>query len=343
MTKFSISKNKLWLLCLGVAIFSAVVISLFYINRESEKAFSPEKILSSNLAKDGSYNNEGKVVPKHPIKILFVGDMMFDRHIREVADKKGYGYIFEGVKDLLAREDLVVGNLEGPITDNQSISIKTKMDEKNNFRFTFDPMAAKVLAENNIKLVNLGNNHILNREEKGVEQTKKYLSEAGVNYFGDTGGLEAKLPAGSLASMKEIGGNKIVFVNYNYSSSGSEERAIEEIKKEKNQADFVILFTHWGTEYKVGDPGAQIRDLAHRFIDAGADLLIGTHPHVIQSSEVYSGKKIYYSLGNFIFDQYFQKETMEGLGVEVTINPDRSMEYNDLKFEMTRGGQTESK
>ena len=343
MTKFSISKNKLWLSCLGVAIFSAVVISLFFINRESEKAFSPEKILSSNLAKDGSYNNEGKVVPKHPIKLLFVGDMMFDRYIREGVNKYGsenYNYIFEPIKDELAKYDLVVGNLEGPITDNQSVSVGTLMDEKNNFRFTFDPTVAKVLSENNIKLVNLGNNHILNQEEKGVEQTKKYLSEARVDYFGDTDGSEAKLPAGSLASRKEIGGNKIVFVNYNYSVAGSFERAIEEIKKAKDQVDVVILYAHWGTEYKVGDPGPSVRNLAHQFVDAGADLLIGTHPHVIEDSEVYNGQKIYYSLGNFIFDQYFQKETMEGMGVEVTINPDRSMKYNELKFEMTKRGQT---
>jgi len=286
-------------------------------------------------------NRTSDVLNSEPVKLLFVGDMMFDRHIREVAEKKGYDYILEGVKDLLAREDLVVGNLEGPITDSQSVSINTKMDEKNNFRFTFDPTVAKALSENNIKLVNLGNNHILNREERGVEQTKKYLDEAGVQHFGDTGEMEIESPRGdSISKVVNISGTKIGFVNYNYSVEGSFERAIEEIKKEKGQADFVILYTHWGTEYKVGDPGPSVRDLAHQFIDAGADLLIGTHPHVVEDSEVYNGKKIYYSLGNFIFDQYFQKETMEGLGVEVTINPDRPMEFNELKFEMTKRGQT---
>jgi poly-gamma-glutamate synthesis protein (capsule biosynthesis protein) len=129
-------------------------------------------------------------------------------------------------------------------------------------------------------------------------------------------------------------------VNYNYSIAGSFERAIEEIKNIRAQVDIVVFCPHWGTEFKIGDPGQKIRAEAYKLIDAGADLIVGGHPHVVQDSETYKGKKIYYSLGNFIFDQYFQKETMEGLGIEVTINPDRAMEYNEVKFEMTKRGQT---
>jgi poly-gamma-glutamate capsule biosynthesis protein CapA/YwtB (metallophosphatase superfamily) len=271
---------------------------------------------------------------KKAVKILFVGDMMFDRYIREAANKKGYGYIFEGVRDLLAGQDLVVGNLEGPITNKNSVSVGTAMDEKKNLDFSFDPAVAKTLADDNIKLVNLGNNHVLNQGQEGVTETENYLSEAGVGYFGDTGDGKQEF------SIRSLGGTRIAFVNYNYSVSGSFEKAIKDIGVAKNKSDVVIVCPHWGTEYKVGNPGPAIRNLAHQFIDAGADLIIGTHPHVIEDSETYQGKKIYYSLGNFIFDQYFQKETTEGLGVEVTISPDRSMEYNDLKFKMTTGGQT---
>ena len=269
-----------------------------------------------------------------PVKILFVGDMMFDRHIREAVEKYGsgdYNYILGPLKDKLSESDLVVGNLEGPITDHESTSVNTKIGESKNFVFTFDPAVAKVLFDNNIKLVNLGNNHILNQGAKGIEQTKKYLDEAGVGYFGSDG---------SSALVKDIGGVKIGFVGYNYSVSGSEETAIENIKSAKGQSDIVVVCPHWGTEYKTGDPGETVRNLAHRFVDAGADAIIGTHPHVVQSSEEYKGKKIYYSLGNFVFDQYFQKETMEGLGVELMINPDRTVEFSELKFEITKRGQT---
>lgn len=270
---------------------------------------------------------------KTPIKILFVGDMMFDRYIREGVNKYGggdYDYVFGQIKDKLTEYDLVVGNLEGPITDKSSVSVGTAMDEKKNLDFSFGPAVAKTLADNNIKLVDLGNNHILNQGEDGLAQTKKYLGEAGVQYFGDTGKME----------VVEINGTKIAFVNYNYSIAGSFERTIEDIKNLKNKSDIVIVCPHWGTEYKAGDPGQKIRAEAYELIDAGADLIVGGHPHVVQDSEDYKNKKIYYSLGNFIFDQYFQKETTEGLGVEVLINPDRTMEFSELKFEMDKRGQT---
>lgn len=263
--------------------------------------------------------------------------MMFDRYIREGVKKYGrgdYNYVLDQIKDKLAGYDLVVGNLEGPITDKSSVSVGTAMDEKKNLVFSFDPAVAKSLVDNNIKLVDLGNNHILNQGEEGLAQTKKYLGDAGIQHFGDTGADESR------TLVKNIGGMKIGFVNYNYSISGSFEKAINDIDNLKKKSDIVVVCPHWGTEYKIGDPGKEIRDEAYRFIDAGADLIVGGHPHVIQDSEDYKGKKIYYSLGNFVFDQYFQKETTEGLGVELTIKPDLTTEYSELKVEMTKRGQT---
>jgi poly-gamma-glutamate synthesis protein (capsule biosynthesis protein) len=314
-------------------------------------------LVFSGCTKNASLTKNNNIIPeqaapiwtsdvqiKKPVKILFVGDMMFDRYIREGAAKYGggdYNYIFSQIKDKLAGYDLVVGNLEGPITDKSSVSVDTAMDEKKNLVFTFDPAVAKALAENNIKLVDLGNNHILNQGEDGIVQTKKYLDEAGVQYFGETGEMEVEPPrGGSTSKVVEINGTKIGFVNYNYSIVGSFEKAIKNIEALKNKTDIIIVCPHWGTEYKVGDPGQKIRAEAYKLIDAGADFIVGGHPHVVQASEEYKNKKIYYSLGNFIFDQYFQKETMEGLGAEVTINPDRAMEYNELKFEMNKRGQT---
>ncbi|MFH1183062.1 MAG: CapA family protein [Candidatus Moraniibacteriota bacterium] len=271
-----------------------------------------------------------------PIEILFTGDLMFDRYIRQVATKKGNDYIFSGVKNLLTGSDLVVANLEGPLTDYKSVSVNTKVDEKNNLIFTFDPSLATTLAELNIKLVNIGNNHILNFSPAGAEQTKAYLLAAGVNFFGDTGATEKKY------WVKEINGRKIGFVNYNFSVKGSTQNALGDIQLAKQEADLVVVCPHWGTEYKTGGPGAAVRSLAHQFVDTGADLVIGTHPHVIQSSEVYQGKKIYYSLGNFIFDQYFSQETQKGLAVRVKINPpDLKMEVEEVLLTLLKNGQTQ--
>lgn len=328
------AKLKIVFLALAVLVFSGCTKNASLTKNNNIIPENPASVWTSDIQN------------KKPVKILFVGDMMFDRYIREGVKKYGggdYNYIFSQIKDKLAEYDLVVGNLEGPITDKNSVSVGTAMDAKENLKFTFDPAVAKVLAENNIKLVDIGNNHILNQGEEGVAETKKYLDEAGVQYFGDLGATEteAKLRGTprSLAS-ETIGPAKIGFVNYNYSVAGSFERAVEDIKNLKAKTDIVVVCPHWGTEYKIGDPGQKIRAEAYRLIDAGADAIIGGHPHVVQDSEVYKNKKIYYSLGNFIFDQYFQKETMEGLGVELTVNPDLTMEYSELKFEMTRKGQT---
>ena len=91
--------------------------------------------------------------------------------------------------------------------------------------------------------------------------------------------------------------------------------------------DFIIVFAHWGIEYKDKETKEQVV-LGHELIDAGADLIIGSHPHVIQPIEIYKNKAIFYSLGNFIFDQGFSKATKEGLGVRVVL------EKNQITFKL---------
>jgi poly-gamma-glutamate capsule biosynthesis protein CapA/YwtB (metallophosphatase superfamily) len=314
-------------------VFLAGVLLLF--SGCAKKSVTADNIQTNKLAEDVVKSDS---VEKKPVKILFVGDMMFDRYIRQATEKHGgdYNYIFSDIKSDLEQYDLVVGNLEGPITDKQSVSVGTAMDEKRNLVFSFDPAVAGALAENNIGLVSLGNNHILNQGEGGLAETKKYLDEAGVKYFGDTGNNNSEF------QIREIRGVKIGFVNYNYSIAGSFKKAIGDIGNIRNSVDFVVVCPHWGTEYKTGKPGQSIQEMARKFIDAGADLVIGTHPHVVEASETYKGKRIYYSLGNFIFDQYFSSGTMRGLAVAVEINPaDGSMNFQEIPVAMERNGKTE--
>jgi len=278
----------------------------------------------------------GYYADKNDIQILFTGDLMFDRGIRYYADKNGSNeFIFDKVYPTLKNQDLVVSNLEGPITDNSSISSGTKPASANNYTFTFDPSIANTLYTENIKLVNLGNNHILNFHNAGVESTEKYLSEAKVEYFG--------APDGNKSIIKNIDGLKIAFVSYNEfseSTSLEQSKTISEIQKLKSKTDLIIVLCHWGIEY-TATPNEVITDLAHQFVNAGADLIIGSHPHVIQSTEIYNNKKIYYSLGNFVFDQYFEDNVRNGLGVIVKINPKtKKMEFEDLNFYLQSGGQT---
>jgi AmmeMemoRadiSam system protein B len=278
----------------------------------------------------------GFYTEKKDIQILFTGDLMFDRGIRYYADKNGSNeYIFEKIYTTLSNNDLVVSNLEGPITDNPSTSAGTAPGSEKNYSFTFDKSVAKTLFLQNIKLVSLANNHTLNFHTAGLKSTEKYLSEAGVEYFGS--------PEGNKSIIKEIDGVKIAFVAYNefYGDSSTEQiKTIEEIKKLKKEADLVIVFSHWGVEYSV-IPVDSVKNLAHQFVDAGADLIIGSHPHIIEPLETYNGKRIYYSLGNFIFDQYFNENVRNGRGVIVKINPEtKELEFKELNFYLQSGGQT---
>ena len=105
-----------------------------------------------------------------------------------------------------------------------------------------------------------------------------------------------------------------------------------------------MVSPHWGTEYKLAASESQ-KTIAHQFIDAGADIIIGTHPHVIQgpegTPEIYKGKNIYYSLGNFIFDQYFDENVRNSLGVTIKIDKNtKQLEFSEKRFYLDKNGQT---
>lgn len=309
--------QKNLVLFLAVAVLTAAVCFTFF---ESKKI--------------GSYLFD--YTKKDYAKILFTGDLMFDRGIRYYAGQNGGNkFIFNKINYVLADNDLVVANLEGPITENKSKSAGTAPGSANNYYFTFDKSVAKTLFEENIKLVSLGNNHILNFGRDGLAQTKKYLEQAHVDYFG--------APDYPRSIGAEINGIKIAFINYNEFSDLRDAEipsALEEIKKAKEYADIIIVFCHWGSEYQLKPANSQ-KDLGHKFIDQGADLVIGAHPHVIQPMEEYKGKRIYYSLGNFIFDQYFDENVRKGMGVQIKIDKKTNkIDFKDINFYLQKNGQT---
>jgi poly-gamma-glutamate synthesis protein (capsule biosynthesis protein) len=313
-------------------LVSFIVISLF-----ASSFFSGKKTITinNNLDQKISPIVNATEKPENGVSILFLGDMMFDRYIRQIGEKKGYSFPFQKVVSLLANNDLVVGNLEGPITNNQSVSLDSKMGEKNNYIFTFDPKLAKTLAEENIKLVNIGNNHIANFGSSGIENTRDYLTQSGVDFFGDPEKIDKRM------TFKNVKWLNIAFVNYNQFVLNGKQKTVDDISKAKNvKADMIIIYTHWGKEF-VDQPDQKIKELAHEFVDAGADLIIGTHPHVVQSKEEYKGKMIYYSLGNFIFDQYFDPKTQTGLAVQITIIPmNKKIEFKEFQIKMKNNGQS---
>ena len=317
----SLSKrHKLYVLFVGTSLI--IVLSWFFWFQKTSMAIR-------------NFNNESQVVEEKnyriekPVKILFVGDMMFDRHIREISEtKKDYCYPLEKVTEFLNSFDAVVGNNEGAITSNKSISANTKPGEKNNFYFTFDPQITSCYQKNNIEIVSLGNNHSTNFGSEGVVQTTKNLSDATVGYFGDPRAEE------NTAIYKNLNEKVIAFISYNYSVKF--DSTISYIKTAKEKADIVVVYAHWGTEYAQTSNAMQ-KGLAHAFVDAGADVVIGMHPHVIQEEEIYKEKHIFYSLGNFVFDQYFSEPTKKGLGVAMEIDVNNELRFERYHFQNASG------
>lgn len=269
---------------------------------------------------------------KEPLRLFFAGDMMFDRFIRSRSERIGKFAVVENVAKELASVDIVVANLEGPITSNASRSVGSVVGESRHFSFTFDPEWANVLFDANIRIVNIGNNHILNFGESGLAETRKFLRDANVKFFGDP--IDESLRAYRV----EMRGKKIGFVNYNQFFPEGESRALADIASLRQDVDILFVYTHWGAEYVPAT--SDERRLARLFIDRGADAVIGSHPHVVQEKEIYRGKTIYYSLGNFVFDQYFSPEVRRGLLVEATILWDNAISFRDISIALSPDGKT---
>lgn len=269
------------------------------------------------------------------VELLFGGDMMFDRWIRTMMRKQGDAYPLEPLREAFRSVDAVIANLEGPITTNASISEASEAGARDNYVFTFDREVAPLIREFNV-IPSLGNNHILNFKEDGARETEAFLRDAGVDFFGSPlGGTQRFF-------VKNFDGFRVAFVNYNEFVWQGWEKAIEDIRTAESAADFIVLYAHWGDEYEPATDKQKM--LAREFVDAGADIVIGSHPHIVQEHETYEGKAIYYSLGNLVFDQYFRDETKNGLLVGVSIDPKTGeYEISEKPVIMGTDGQTRIK
>ncbi|HQM15913.1 MAG TPA: CapA family protein [Candidatus Woesebacteria bacterium] len=253
------------------------------------------------------------------LTLLFAGDLMLDRHVRSRANETGFDALLgESLRQLLLKQDLVIVNLEGPITQSPSVSVGSEPGSTNNYIFTFDPHVTDFLSKYQMRLVSLGNNHITNFGIDGVISTLNYLYQAKIEHFGWVAQSHELNEYNQEYLVISLNDFNLGFVNFNQFSSQPFESALNAVVLMREKTDFVIVYTHWGEEY-VPNPNQVIKNQAHQLIEAGADLVIGSHPHVIQPMEEYQGKRVYYSLGNFIFDQYFSPEVSLGQLVEMTL------------------------
>ena len=268
--------------------------------------------------------------------LLFVGDMMFDRYIRASLANYGNDHVLGGVAELLSEPDLTLGNLEGPITGNASVSVGSAVGSPSNMRFTFGAEIPALMAEYGIDIVSVANNHILDFGEDGVQETLMRLRNVGIWSIGNPSDTTP------VARVREVSGIRIGLIPYNDFYGPRAPETYQAIRDTQESVDVVIVMAHWGEEY-LPEPPERVRKLGRAFIDAGADVVIGTHPHVIQSHEDYSGGRIYYSLGNFVFDQYWNEEVRCGEAVHVTIQKKGegvTLSYKETLVGMEQDGST---
>jgi poly-gamma-glutamate synthesis protein (capsule biosynthesis protein) len=194
-------------------------------------------------------------------------------------------YFLQNTREIFQASDLALANLEGPLTTAEAF-------EEKEFVFKGPPEFAEILAQGGVDAVNLANNHTYDYGPAGYRDTQDALAAAGVGYFGNGATL-----------LREVKGVPVGLLGYRIwdAGSGNKQRVAEAVKALRAAgARLVVAFFHWGTE---GDfyPNAAQKEMGRFAVDCGADLVLGSHPHVIQGVEVYRGRNIVYSLGNFCY------------------------------------------
>ena len=260
-----------------------------------------------------------------PVELMFSGDVYLSDHVMEAYQASGdiTGVVSQAYLDEMKSADYFVANEEFPFS-NRGTPEKDKQ-----YTFEVDPSKVDMIKEMGIDLVTLANNHTLDFGPDALLDTLDTLDKAGISHVGAGKNIEeAAEPV-----MVSIKGRKIAFIGATrvmpeaYWAAGESSpgllaaydpsNLIEEIKQAKEQADLVVVYVHWGEERKEM-PNEIQTTLAHDIVDAGADLVVGAHPHVLQGIEYYKDVPIVYSLGNFVFGSSIPKTALLRVTIDNT-------------------------
>lgn len=240
------------------------------------------------------------------VTILAVGDVMLGRSVNQnIVESGDSSWPFRYVKDTLKQADITFINLESPLVKNCPVT-------ESGMIFCGASSNVVGLVSSGVDVASVANNHATNYGIQGLAETVATLDANGIKVVGQ----------GEPAVVSRRG-HQYAFLSYNdvgrYPGISSADPATisAAINSAKQLAEVVLVSFHWGSEYQ-NTPNARQVQLAHAAIDAGADVVIGAHPHWVQTKEIYQGKPIYYSLGNFVFDQEWSVETKKGLAVRLT-------------------------
>ncbi len=279
------------------------------------------------------------------ITLLFAGDVYLSNHVLNAYDKAGgiHGVLDEGIRAEIDAADIFMVNQEFPFTERGTQAA----DKQYTFRLPHNRL--HLMNEMGIDIVTLANNHILDFGPEGITDSIAALNEAGIKYVGAGENLdEAKK-----LEIIEVGGRKIGFIGtsrvYMATSWAAGENhpgvfstydptlPVEEIKKADALVDYLVVYVHWGVERET-TPKEYQRVMGKQYIDAGADIVIGSHPHVLQPLEFYNEKPIMFSMGNFVFGSSIPSTEL----LKIEINAEGEMNVTEIPC-TSSGGYTRLK
>lgn len=250
---------------------------------------------------------------------IFLGDqpICLGYGVRSLAQRKGYQSFFEDMKSAFAQYEVVVGNLETVIASRSAV----ESTKSAGLVDRADPEAAAAMHDAGINLVGLANNHIFEYGEAGLEETVRHLNASDIAWVGKKN-----------HRVLDIAGNQVVFLSWSllpdtywpdlepgdyYNVATSIEPLLDEVASVKDTANYVVLLLHWGNEL-VHRPSRKQQEIGRALIDAGVNVILGHHPHVLQPIERYKNGVIAYSLGNFVMDSW-EEPARTSVMLEITL------------------------
>lgn len=289
------------------------------------EAFVFVKMTKPQKPKIDIVHSQESIQPEEPkqTSIILTGDIMLGRSVMTESIKlNNYKYPFEKVAETLKKADLVFSNLENPI-------VADCPERNSGMIFCADPKMIEGLTYAGIDVVNLANNHTRNYGQEGFDETKKFLTESEISYVGDNNLV-----------VKEVHGTKFGFLGFDLVTNKLSDEMLGIIKESSARVDILIVGVHWGNEYQ--DKASKIQmEAGQKMIESGADVIAGHHPHWVQNSEIFNGKPIYYSLGNFIFDQMWSEKTKKGMAMRLTFTDKEYASEEQLPIVIKTIGQPE--
>lgn len=313
--------------------------------QESDVLPNEEEDLTEASNKEEDIDIKDEIPKEEPsksdISLLFAGDVLLSNHHLCLFDKKNsniHGILSKELVDIMNSVDVMMINQEFPFSNRG-----TKMEDKQ-YTFRVDPNRVNILLKMGVDIVTLANNHTLDFGTDALLDTIDTLDNTKLKHVGAGRDLEDA----KLTNSFEINNKKIAFLGASrvipvYEWNAMKEKPglfttydptllIEEIKAAKNDNDIVVVYVHWGIE-RAEYPEDYQRNLGKQYIDAGADIVIGSHPHVLQGIEYYKGKPIVYSLGNFIFGT----SNFSTMLFRVDINPENAITISLIPCQSNNG------